>query len=94
MISSGVDTFSKAAYEDVLTAARKSDAPLYAVSLGQILQESAKLHALALSGIDWNHCTKRLAEIARSSGGRIYSPDIVANLSSIYDDILENLKVR
>ena len=40
VISSGVDTFSKAAYEDVLTAARKSDAPLYAVSLGQILEEA------------------------------------------------------
>lgn len=29
-----------------------------------------------------------------SSGGRLYSPDTMIDVSAIYDDIMENLRVR
>jgi hypothetical protein len=44
--------------------------------------------------IDWNDAEHRLEEIARVSGGRAYAPENTVDLAPIYDDMLENLKVR
>src|ERR1700719_1982299 len=43
LISSGIDTFSKATHEDVLKAARGANTPVYAVSLGEILRTNVEL---------------------------------------------------
>jgi VWFA-related protein len=93
LISSGVDTFSKAKYEDALAAARESAAPIYAISLGPVLRDTTQLHGMKIS-IDWKGAESKLQEIARASGGRLYSPDSIIDLSATYDDMMENLKVR
>jgi Ca-activated chloride channel family protein len=96
LISSGVDTFSKAKFEDVLSAARQSNTPVYAIYLGSVLREAAQLHGAAglLNRIDWKAAENRLLEIARVSGGRMYSPESTVDLSATYDDLMENLRVR
>ena len=96
LISSGVDTFSKATYEDVLTAARDCNTPAYAIYLGSILRETASLHSMAglLARVDWKGSENRLREVARVSGGRLYSPASTIDLTATYDDIMENLRVR
>ena len=94
LISSGVDTFSKSTYEDAVKAARQSDAPVYAISLAQVLQQTAWLRGMTAHKIDLSAAEKKLGEIARASGGRLYSPEHTINLAPIYDDIIENLKVR
>jgi Ca-activated chloride channel homolog len=96
LISSGIDTFSKAKYEDALNAARASDTPIYVISL------TRELHALvdtyenagALARINWDEADRELQEIARASGGRAYSPGSTIDLAGIYDDMMENLRVR
>jgi VWFA-related protein len=96
LISSGVDTFSKSAYEDVLAAARDCNTPVYALYLGSIQRQAASLHDMAglLARVDWKETASRLREIARVSGGRLYSPASTMDLTATYDDIMENLRVR
>ena len=96
LISSGIDTFSKATHEDVLKAARGANTPVYAVSLGEILRTNVELTGTVTPSarFDWNRAARELQEIARASGGRFYSPATTVELSPIYDDIMENLKVR
>jgi VWFA-related protein len=96
VISSGVDTFSKARYEDVLKAAGASNTPLYAIGLGKILSEAVDLSATGAPAarIDWKRAESELQGIAQASGGRFYKPATSIDLSATYDDIMENLKVR
>jgi hypothetical protein len=95
LISSGVDTFSKATFEDVLAAAKGCDAPIYMISLAPVLRQAAELHRMAGPlKIEWNGAESKLLEITRISGGRLYSPASTVDLSAIYDDIMENLRVR
>ena len=96
LISTGVDTFSKASYEEVLRAVRESAIPIYAISLGQFIQLEANLYgpAAPFAHIDWNGAENRLEMLARSSGGRAYQPQTDVEVPAIYDDIMENLRVR
>jgi hypothetical protein len=95
VISSGIDTFSKATYEDVLAAAAQCNVPIYTISLGPIMREIADLHGMtAPLRNDWEGAENKLIEISKASGGRLYSPRSTIDLSAIYDDIMENLRVR
>ncbi|MCU1298520.1 MAG: hypothetical protein JWO91_2798 [Acidobacteriaceae bacterium] len=96
LVSSGIDTFSKATYEQVLNTAQDSDTPIYALSLVPDLRQLSEMHGRTgpVARIDWNEADHRLEEIARVSGGRAYAPENTVDLPPIYDDMLENLKVR
>ncbi len=95
-ISSGIDTFSKAKFEDVLALARNSGTPVYAIGIGESLRASVKYSSTAgpYTKLDWSRAEEELQEIARASGGRLYAPESTFDLAGIYDDIMENLRVR
>ena len=96
LISSGVDTFSKSKYDDALRAARDAGTPIYVVSLVPALRSLIEAYGSAgpIARVDWNAANRGLEEIARVSGGRAYSPASTIDLSSMYDDMMENLRVR
>jgi Ca-activated chloride channel homolog len=96
LVSSGVDTFSKTPFDEALKVAAISNTPVYAISLGEMLQRAADVFGTSAPSarIDWKRAKHELEEIARASGGRLYSPSISIDLSVIDDDIMENLKVR
>jgi len=96
LFSTGLDTFSKAPYEDALAAAGKGDTPIYVVTLTPVLRQMLQLETPAspLIRTDWTALEDKLQAIAKSSGGRLYSPLSTIDLSPIYDDMMENLKVR
>jgi VWFA-related protein len=96
LISSGIDTSSKASFDDVLTTARNGDTPIYVISLTRVMHQIVQMQAPTepLVGIDWQKAEKELEEIANVSGGRAYAPDSTIDLSATYDDLIENLKVR
>jgi hypothetical protein len=56
LVSSGVDTFSKTTYQDVLKTARASDSPVYAIRLAPSLREYVMINEPAgpLPYIDWS----------------------------------------
>ncbi|HLH37775.1 MAG TPA: VWA domain-containing protein [Bryobacteraceae bacterium] len=97
VISSGVDTFSKAKYEDALAAARSGGTPIYVIDIGPALRSSVD-YSSAKSGpyarIDWKRAESQLQELAQASGGRLYSTDSTFDLLGVYDDLMENLRVR
>jgi VWFA-related protein len=96
LVSSALDTFSKANYRDALQAVGKSDTPIYAISLGPLLQQhaSVSLDAGPYAHIDWKGAESKLRQIAAASGGRMYSPEAIVDLPAIFDDLMENLRVR
>jgi VWFA-related protein len=96
LISSGIDTFSKATYQDTLNSAQNFDTPIYVLSLATVLQQFTQFHDQTgpIARIDWKKAESGLEEIARVSGGRAYAPEDTVDLSPYYDDMMENLKVR
>lgn len=96
LISSGVDTFSKATDNDAVDAAGHSDAPIYVISMIPTIRELVDIETgpPSFAHFDWNQPEKVLQTLAQASGGRFYSPTSSLNVSSIYDDLIENLKIR
>jgi VWFA-related protein len=96
LFSSGIDTFSKASYADTLRAAGRSDVPIYALNIGPAVRNDASLYGLngPYMRLDWKGAEKKLSRIAQASGGRMYSPNSSLDLAAIYDDLMENLRVR
>jgi Ca-activated chloride channel homolog len=96
VITSGVDTFSKAKYADALNAVRDSGTPVYIINVGPDLRGAAKDYANAgpYARLDWNKTESQLGEIASVSGGRLYTVASVVDLTPTYDDLMENLRVR
>jgi Ca-activated chloride channel homolog len=94
LISSGVDTFSKAKYEDVLKAVRDCQTPVYVINIGPILRSAEELSPQPYARVDWSRAEAELQQIAQASGGRLYSPGSTLNLSGVYDDMMENLRLR
>ena len=96
LISSGVDTFSKAHYQDALQAVAEAGTPIYAVGLTKILRQIAEVEygTGPVAKIDWARAQTELEGIAAASGGRTYFPENAIDLTPIYDDMMENLRVR
>ena len=96
LISTGINTFSKASYDDVRSAVRSSDTPIYVISMAKRFHDVAELEEPSgpATHIDWRTAERHLEEIGRESGARTYSAEDTTNLSAIYDDLLENLRVR
>jgi Ca-activated chloride channel family protein len=96
LVSTGVDTFSKATYEDALKAVRESAIPIYTIGLGRFMQLEANLYGseAPFARIDWKGAENRLETLARSSGGRAYALENDVEVPGIYDDIMENLRMR
>jgi Ca-activated chloride channel homolog len=94
LISSGIDTFSKATFEDALQAARTSLVPIYAINDAAEARSGILPSDTTYSRLDWQRAAERLQKIAVASGGRLYSPELTLDLGAIYDDLLENIRVR
>jgi len=82
LISSGVDTFSKATFEDALQAARTSMVPIYAINDGVAARSGILPSGATHSRIDWQRAEAGLRKIAIASGGRLYSPELIFEIGA------------
>ncbi len=96
LIGCGLDTFSKANFRDALRAVRRAGIPVYAINLGHTVSEVAAAPSgmSPYARINWKRAERELEQFANESGGRMYSPQSIYNLPEIYDDLMENLRVR
>jgi VWFA-related protein len=96
LVSSGIDTFSKASFEQVLQAAKESSIPIYTVSLVHLMQHEVAMYGptAPFARIDWNTSERQLEMLAKASGGRAYLLSSDLEIPAIYDDIMENLRLR
>jgi Ca-activated chloride channel homolog len=95
-VSTGLDTFSKATFEQALEAAQNSGVPIYAFGLISSVERAIPVYgdSAPIAHIDWDGAENKLEAIARASGGRAYAPESDLQVPAIYDDIMENLRVR
>ena len=96
VISSGLDTFSKATRDQVLQSARESGIPIYTSGLVRIIQRETAVYGTTapFARVDWNDAEKFLENLAKVSGGRAYVLESDLTVAAIYDDIMENLRLR
>ncbi len=96
LVSSGIDTFSKTTYEAALNSIQGSDTPIYVLSLVPVLRQVAEIHGETgpVAPVPWKAAERTLEEIAKVSGGRAYAPENTVDLSPVFDDIMENIKLR
>jgi VWFA-related protein len=96
VVSSGLDTFSKATYQQVLQAAQDSGTPIYTIGMVELIHREAAVHGetAPFARIDWKNAEKQLETLAKVSGGRAYVLDSDITVPAIYDDIMENLRLR
>jgi VWFA-related protein len=95
VVSTGIDTFSRTTFADVVARAKQARVPVYVLSLGELARRRLlSVSSGLLARVDWDRCEQQLGRLAEASGGRAYlkagSPDV----QGIYDEIIEELKVR
>jgi hypothetical protein len=93
LLSSGMNTFSKATYQDVVTTLNNTNVPVYVVGLTTMLRAYATTNG-GPAGIAWQKAEHDLEGIATASAGRAYFPENTIDLAPIFDDLIANLKVR
>jgi VWFA-related protein len=96
LVSSGLDTFSRHSFKEVLETVRSADVAVYVINLGPVLRDDLSLsdHSGFHAAFDWKRADTELGQIARASGGRVYSPSSLYELAGPLDDLMENLRVR
>src|SRR6202047_4767540 len=92
LISTGLDSFSHATFDDVISTAERADTPVYCISLAGLVQRTFVDPASPLSKIDWSRANTQLKTLARVSNGRTYLRDAVLDIPAIYDDLMEHLR--
>jgi VWFA-related protein len=92
LASTGIDTFSRASFEDVLAAADRSRTPVYTIDLSGAVTQLGDSERLAR--LDWARAREQLRTLAQHSGGRAYDRASVGDAVRIYDDLMEHLRIR
>jgi VWFA-related protein len=94
LVSTGIDTFSHARFEDVVAAAQRSATPVYVVGLPGLVQRTIVGSTGPITKINWTRAKEQLKTLARGSGGRAYMRDTELDVPAVYDDMMEHLRVR
>jgi Ca-activated chloride channel homolog len=95
VVSTGIDTFSRTAFADVVARAKQAKVPVYVLSLGELARRRLlSVSSGLLTRVDWDRCEQQLERLAEASGGRAYLKAGSLDVQGIYDEIIEDLKVR
>jgi Ca-activated chloride channel family protein len=88
VICTGIDTFSKLNYDQILKIVRSSDTAIYPVSI----LEFVTVRYPQLETIGALQARNALGTIAKYSGGQAYFPRFEAELPAIYQQVAEQLR--
>jgi VWFA-related protein len=94
VISTGIDTFSHLTFDEVARKAEAANTPIYVISLGGRARQSSLVDHGPLARVDWSACEQQLETLAHLSGGRAYVGANTVEAPALFDDIMENLRVR
>ena len=94
LVTTGIDTFSRATFDDLLARARAVRTPIYCLSLADLARSRiVDLSTGPLARVDWGELDARCARLAEASGGRVYRAARAFNAPAIFDDMLEQLRL-
>lgn len=98
VVSSGIDTFSKAGISDVLRAERAAGVPVCVIDLGPLLRstllDESSDGQWPYAHLQWQQASSNLARIASVSGCRALKPDSSLEFPAAYDGLLANLRLQ
>jgi hypothetical protein len=95
IVSTGIDTFSRTPFAQVLARAEQTKIPVYVLNLGELARRPLSSTSWGLlSRVDWTVCERQLERLAEVSHGRAYLKASSSDVDGIYDEIIEDLKVR
>ncbi len=95
LLTTGIDTFSRATFDDVVSAAQRASTPIYTIALGHLARRTLLDAANGpLARVEWSQLDQQLTRLGRVSGGRTYTEATPVGMPAIYDEILEMLRVR
>lgn len=98
VVSTGIDTFSRSGFAEVLRAERETGVPVCAINIGPLVRSG-----LLVDGSDgqqpyahlrWQQAASQLARMAEVSGCRAVMPDSSLEFSTLYDELLANLNLQ
>jgi hypothetical protein len=95
VVSSGIDTFSKAGFADVLRAEREAGVPVCVIDTGQLLRSTLLDESSGpYAHLRWSRASSQLSRIAEVSGCRALTPSSSLEFPAVYDSLLANLGLR
>ncbi len=92
ILSSGLNTFSHKNLGDVLDRAKRTNAVIYAVSLGQSLRIRTEAYQSAIQRLDFLQGDTTLRTISKSTGGVAFFPRFEAEYQGIFSSIAAMLR--
>lgn len=95
LITTGIDTFSHASFNDLARKAELAKIPIYALGFEDVARSGLVDTARGpLARVNWSALTRELQTLAAVSGGRAYVRPSSSDLAAIYDEVMEQLRVR
>jgi hypothetical protein len=98
LVSSGIDSFSKARFTDVLRAARDTGVPICVINIGPLLRSTLLVGSSdgqrPYAQLKWQQASSQLSRIASVSGCRASTPDSALEFPAAYDSLLANLRLQ
>ena len=92
LLSSGMNTFSHANLDAMLSAAKRTNAVIYCVSLGQAFRIRNESRMSSMANLDLVQGDAVLRAIAKSTGGASFFPRFVAEYPGIFSTIAAMLR--
>jgi VWFA-related protein len=93
LISSGLDTFSHTSFEDTRAQAARLMTPVYVIGLSETVLSTVAPEG-PLARINWKRINDQLKTLSSVSGGRSYLRTATRDVTAVYDEIMEHLRVR
>lgn len=98
VVSSGIDTFSQADFQQVVSAAAEGGVPICPIDIGPTLRTTLSSvdgsDDTVYGHLDWRLASEQLAHLARVSGCRALRPTSSLDLPAAYDGLLANLRLK
>ncbi len=94
LISTGMDTFSKATLDQAYKAAKNSDVTIFAVGMAQDIREilDARGYISGATRVGWLQWDNQLRSLAQFTGGQAYFPRFLGEMPSIFEKITDRLR--
>ena len=104
LISTGIDTFSKLNYNQILNKVKTShDITIFPISIGWLWREYCETHrncggfshgvaSMGIGSIDWLQADNQLTTFAKMTGGRFYQPRFEGDMVDAFKDISGDIR--
>jgi VWFA-related protein len=102
LISTGIDTFSKINYDQILKKVKAShDVTIFPISIGWLLREYCETHhcmmphgmaSYGIMQIDWLQADNAMTTFAKLTGGRFYQPRFEGDMVDAFKDISGDIR--